>query len=63
MAKRKRVQKRNIGTDSTPIRVSKEFMRIIREEKARALLNGKTPPTSAMISKIIAKKIRKVGLE
>lgn len=61
MPRRKRNMKRNIGTSSTPCRADKSFMAIIRESKARALLDGRALPTTPMITKKIAKKLKSEG--
>ncbi len=44
------------------IRPSKEFRDIINFIRARCILEGKTPPSAARITRIIAKKINKEEL-
>lgn len=61
MAKSK-IRRRCIKPDRTPIRVSKEFKRLINEIKARYLLAGRTPPSGTKITQMIAKKLKKEGL-
>jgi len=58
----KRTRKNNKTTAPQPIRVAKEFVRIVKEEQAKALLAGRIIPTSAKVTRKIAKRIREVGL-
>ena len=47
---------------SRPIRASKDFREIINYVRARYIMAGKIPPTTAEITKKIAKMIRKEDL-
>lgn len=44
------------------IRVDKELADLINQVKGKALLSGRTPPSTAKITRIIAKKMKKEGL-
>ena len=44
---------------SIPQRVSKDFQLLVNQIKAKYLLEGRQPPSTARISQIIAKKIKK----
>jgi len=45
------------------MRVSKEFMQLLRMAKAKALMSGKKIPSNKKLTLIIARKLKKEGIE
>ena len=56
------MKRKNARLRNRPIRSSPELQKIINYVKAMYIMNGKKPPTSAEITKNIARKIRKEDL-
>ena len=63
MARKKSLKfRRNKNTSSQPLRVDKEFTNMILRVKAKAMMNGRQPPTSATITKKITRVLKREGL-
>ncbi len=59
---RKKIIKRCVKPYPTPMVISREFKEIVNFIKAKHLIQGKKPPSDALITRIIASKINKEEL-